>query len=390
MKMNFLKSTFAAIIAILTFCPHSFGQNDSIAETLSRIKFTDRSDMCFQMRGSFNLEMPQNEKIYSRFRIDDFRWNIEGTVGKQFYYRFRQSFNTAFKTMSWDNLLSSVNYAFVTWKPNEKVSFTAGKQVFALGGHEFWATPVYVVQFSDFGKSLSAYQLGLNANWSISPTQELVFQVCNIRGNSDSEYYYAGLPDGVSSARFPYIYTLNWNGNFLKDKSLEFRYSASYGNQAENKSMWILSLGQSWRNRKWGVYFDVMWSRQALDASSIISSSMNFADGASRTATNTQYLSSVAYLHFFISPSFNIFVKGAGEAGGFYKPYMNAGPGICRVNWNAQGCLQYMPTKDKGFRLFAHYNFYNRHASGDGKLLGITSANDHLVSLGIIYIMNVF
>ena len=379
------------LLALVLAVPSVLEANDSsVADVAPRVKFTETADMCFQMRGSFNLIKQHGSKLDSKFRMDDFRWNIEGNIGKKVYYRFRQSFTTAFRQNSWDNFLSSVNYAFIRWRPISNLALTAGKQVFSLGGYEFEATPVYVISFSDFGSSLSAYQFGLSAGWEISPTQQLVVQMCNLRGVSDNEYYYGGLPEGVTPARFPYMYTLNWNGRFLEDRSLEFRYSASYGHQAVNKGMWVLSFGHSYRRRTWGAYLDLMWSRQALDASSIMSESLASSDTKPVTATNTQYLSTVAYLHFFISPSFRAFVKGACEAGGFYKQYSDGLPGISRFNWNAQGSVQYMPTKNSNFRLFAHYNFYNRHPVGTGKSLGITSVNEHKVSLGLIYVMNVF
>lgn len=375
-------------MAIL-FCPQIYGQNDSIPGQEKK-SFTERTDMYFQMRGSFSLDMPHDANASAKFRMDDFRWNIEGTVGDNLYYRFRQSFTTVFQTMSLDNILSSVNYAYVQWKPVQELSLTAGKQVFAFGGHEFWANPLYVIHFSDFGSSFSSYQMGLSAEWDFTPSQGLAFQVCNFRGTSDAEYYTGEIQDGVEAADFPFIYTLNWNGAFLDDRSLEFRYSASYANQAKNERLWVLSLGQSFRKSKWGAYLDLMWSRQGLDASGIISREASFSDNILHTARNTEYFSAVAYMHFFFSPSFGAFVKGSGEYGGLYSPFMGAGAGACRLSWNAQTCLQYMPTKDNGFRLFAHYNYYGCKAAGDGALLGIAGRTDHMLTFGIIYIMDVF
>lgn len=353
-------------------------------------RFTDSSDMSFQMRGSFQTCMPQGGNTSARFRMDDLRWNIEGTAGKNLYYRFRQSFTTAFQSPTFDNILSSVNYAFIRWNPCPELALTAGKQVFALGGHEFWAVPVYVMHFSDFGSSLAAYQMGLSAEWKLTPRQELHFQISNLRGKPDSEYYIGGLPEGMESSDAPFLYTLNWNGTFLPDNSLELRYSGSYGQQARDAGMWIVALGQSFRNRKWGAYLDFIWSRQDLDASSLMSSSATFPDGTARTLKDTEYWSAIGYLHFFFSPTFGAFVKGAAECAGIYRTYMDVSPGICRTNWNAQACFEYMPTRDSDFRIFAHYNYYTRSATDRGRLLGMGHTAEHTISLGVIYIMKVF
>lgn len=345
-------------------------------------------DMDFQMRGSLRGDFPHGGKAAAKFRMDDIRLNIEGNAGKKVYYRFRQSFTKDFNTLSFENIVSSVNYAFVRWSVDPKATLTFGKHVLALGGHEFDAVPVYVIEFSDFGSSLSSYQMGVSGEWHISPSQDLILQVCNFRGVPDNEFYYGGLPDGVEETNFPFIATANWNGSFL-DNTLNFRYSASYGHQATDKGVWIVSLGHSYRLRQWGAYLDLMWSRQGLDVSSILSGSASYPDGILRTLQNTEYLSLVGYLHFFISPSFMTFFKGAWECGGIYLPYEDLSRGIYRTNWNAQACLQYMPTRDRDFRLFLHYNFYNRHAQPLGRNLGMADFSEHRVSLGIIYIMNV-
>lgn len=345
-------------------------------------------DMDFQMRGSLRGDFPAVGAASARFRMDDIRLNIEGRAGDKVYYRFRQSFTKDFNTLSFENLVSSVNYAYVRWKAAPQATLTFGKHVLALGGHEFDAVPVYVIHFSDFGSSFSSYQMGVSAEWHVDSTDDLVFQVSNFRGVSDNEFYYGGLPDGVPPTNFPFIGTVNWNSSYADD-AVKLRYSVSYGHQAADRGMWLVSLGHSYRVSKWGAYLDVMWSRQGLDVSSILSETAVYQDGIHRTLQNTEYLSLVGYLHFFISPSFMAFCKGAWECGGIYRPYGGLEGGIYRTDWNAQLCFQYMPTRDSDFRLFAHYNIYSRSATDKGRLLGMEGMTEHRVSLGIIYIMNV-
>lgn len=349
----------------------------------------DNVDMVFQMRGSLRAEFPRNGNVSARFRMDDLRWNIEGKAGEKVYYRFRQALTKGFTSLTLENLVSSVNYAYVKWHASPKATLTFGKNVLALGGHEFDAVPVYVIQFSDFGSSLSSYQMGVSAEWHMNGSHDLIFQLSNFRGVTDNEFYYGELPGDTTPTDFPFIGTVNWNGDFLDDQSLKLRYSASYGHQTQDKGVWIVELGHSYRQKRWGAFLDLIWSRQGLDVSSIMSSSAVFSDGRQRTLQNTEYLTAVGYLHFFFSPSFSAFAKGAWECAGIYEPYMDIDRGVYRTNWNAQCCLQYMPTKDSNFRLFAHYNYYGRHATGKGLSLGMSSLTEHRISLGIIYIMKV-
>lgn len=397
--MKHYSTITVVIIALLLACSSAFAREDTpvlsavepadTSEKKEKAFFpVDKVDMAFQMRGSLRGDFPKGGKAAAKFRMDDIRLNIEGWAGKKVYYRFRQSFTKDFNTLDFENIVSAVNYAFVKWNATPKTTFTFGKHVLAIGGHEFDAVPVYVIQFSDFGSSLSSYQMGVSTEWHITKDQDLVFQVSNFRGMSDSEFYYGGLPEGVSPTNFPFIATVNWNGKFM-DKTLNLRYSASYGHQATRKGVWLVSLGHSYRLKKWGAYLDFMWSRQGLDVSSIMSESITYGDGNLKTMQNTEYFTSVGYLHFFISPSFMTFLKGAWECAGIYRPYDNFSKGIYRTNWNAQFCFQYMPTRDSDFRLFAHYNYYHRNPTSRGLASGMAGVSEHLVSLGIIYIMNV-
>ena len=361
--------------------------------TLTDTIFPLRShDLSFQMRGALRTEMPRGGEVSTRFRMDNFRWNVEGSFGRnrEFYYHFRQSFNANFRSNTFDNLLESIDYAYMTWRPRQHFSLTFGKQVHAIGGQEFWAAPVYVAQYSDFVGSFPCYQMGAMATWHITPTQDLAVQVSNIRGFWDDEFYHGGLPDGVESSRAPFLYTLNWNGNFL-DNALEFRWSASYGSQAKGRSMWIFAMGQSYRSDWWGIYIDLIYSRQGLDINGVLSSSAPVGqDGDYSTLQNVDYLSAIGYLHLFISPSFSMYFKGSREYGGLYSQYGNVPAGMLRASWNGQACLEYMPTRSRDFRLFLHYNFYNARAVDNGALLGIQARQEHRISLGMIYIMNIF
>ena len=150
-------------------------------------------------------------------------------------------------------------------------------------------------------------------------------------------------------------------------------------------------MGQSYRREKWGVYLDLIYSRQGLDINGVLSSSAPTGpDGDYRTLEDVNYMSAIAYLHLFLCPSFSMYFKGSREYGGLYRPYGDVPAGILRASWNGQACLEYMPTRSRDFRFFLHYNFYDARPTGGGHLLGVASRQEHRVTLGIIYIMNIF
>lgn len=381
------------IIPCFLFCNVLIAQNDKDSTTRPTFaKFADDTDLDFQMRGSLKVTMPDGEEPRAQFRMDNFRWNVEGIFGKhdEFYYQFRQSFNANFKDNMYDGLLESIDYAYLRWRPFKHLSFTFGKQVFAIGGQEFWAPPVYVMQYSDFGGSLPCYQLGFTTTYHITDRQEICFQMANIRGRWNHEFLYGGFPEDAEPTNAPFLYTINWNGSFLEDHALEFRYSVSWGQEAKNKDLWIATMGQSYRAKKWGLYLDLIYSNQDLDINGIISRSAHFPDGVARNIENVQYTSIVAYFHVLFGKHWGMFVKGAREYGFLNRPYRDAPAGLCRTDWNAQASIQYMPLKTPNFRLFLHYNFYNLSPADTGKYLGIEKYNEHRLSVGIIYVLNVF
>lgn len=380
------------LLCIIMLFPGVAGEiyAEAAADTAVSVPFADRHDMMFQMRGSWRVAFPQGGSPDYRFRMDNFRWNIEGRISDRLYYHFRQSLTAGFRAQSFDGLLSSVDYAYLKWGVTDRLSLKMGKQVFAFGGQEFWAAPVYVLQFTDFGGSVPCYQMGVSASWNWSRTQELVFQVANLRGTGDGEYFTAGLPAGVDPARAPFLYTLNWNGSFLDGNALEFRYALSWGNQAAGRQVWFLTLGQAYRHRNWGCYLDFNYSRQDLDVNGLLSRSAVFADGVPRTLENVDYYTVTGYFHWRFHPAWAMFLKGAREYGALNRPYGDVPAGLCRANWNAQYCLEYLPTRDTDFRFFLHYNFYDLSAAESGRLLGVKDFREHRISLGVIYIMPVF
>ncbi len=373
-----------------------FAQGDSTSATR---RFGDNTDLDLQMRGSFNVYAPEAEgqEAYTKFRFDNLRWKIDGTFGakKQFYFQFRQNLSSAFNFNSWENLVGSVNYAFLQWRIHENFSVTAGKQVFAYGGFEFNANPVNVMQFSDFGGSGSPYEMGVMPTVHINDRHSISLQMASLHPISSQEYYKGGLPSGVEASNATFLYSLNWTGNFFENNALQFRYGLSWGQQAKEKSMWVVTLGQMYQDKHWMVYLDFDYSRQALDYNNILSGAASFSDGIARTIQNVDYASAVAYIHYMITPSWRVFVKASREYGMLNQDYsvsdlnVTAEKGIARASWNAQFSVQYLPTQDPNFRIFAHYNYYQVDPGASGIKLGIRNSADHRISLGIIYVLNV-
>ena len=108
--------------------------NPSAMDTCDYLSFRDNHDMVFQMRGSMMQTMRPGEKSSIRFKMNNFRWNVQGQVSDRLFYHFRQSFNANFRSNMYDGLLESIDYAYLRWQVFDRFSLTMGKQVFAFGG----------------------------------------------------------------------------------------------------------------------------------------------------------------------------------------------------------------------------------------------------------------
>ncbi|MBQ8875763.1 MAG: hypothetical protein IJY60_10775, partial [Bacteroides sp.] len=186
--------------------------DDSIKSLLNRLLPTVNPEVSAHM----NLEFYTSAAAYftegnfdeAAFKINRVRMELLGSFSKEFNWHFRQSFNKYSNPHALDNLSSSIEYAYVNWKPTEKFNLTVGKQFVSLGGYEYYLNSNKIREFSEFNDYVAAYQAGVSATFNFSPTQELVLQVTNLRNGKDEDTYVYGRPEGIAKAKIPVISTL--------------------------------------------------------------------------------------------------------------------------------------------------------------------------------------
>lgn len=367
--------------------------NDSIQSLLNRLLPATNPEVSAHM----NLEFYTSAAAYftegnfdeAAFKINRVRLEILGAFSKQFSWHFRQSFNKYSNPHSLDNLSSSIEYAYVNWKPSDKFNLTVGKQFVAMGGYEYYLNANKVREFSEFNDYVAAYQAGLSGAFNFSPTQELVLQVTNIRNGEDEDMYVYGRPEGIAKAKLPVISTLNWNGLFA-DKAIQLRYAASWGQQAKGKNILYLTAGNTYEKGPVIAYVDVMYSRQGLDTHCIISDMQGPVVENPSTAMNTEYLAVIADFDYRIHPNWNVYVKGAYETAGVYKENGVFEKGLYRTTWNLQGCVEYFPMRNSELKIFGHLLHKGHKLTGRARALGAISPSTQRVSIGLVYTIPVF
>lgn len=323
------------------------------------------------------------------FRINRVRMEILGSFSKDFTYHFRQSFNKYSNPHTLDNLSSSIEYAYVSWKLSPKFDLTVGKQFLPLGGHEYNVNGIKIREFSEFNNNVACYQAGVGMTYNFSPTQELSLKLLNNRNGEDKDMYVYGRPDGVEKAKVPIISALAWNGYFA-DKALLLRYATAWGQQAEGRNILYLTAGNTWQKGPLLAYLDVMYSRQGLDSHGIVTDLQGAPMESPVTAQYTEYFSLIGNVDYRIHPNWNVYVKGAYETVGVYKENGAFEKGKYRTTWNLQACVEYFPMRNSELKIFAHMLHKGHSLTQRARDLGAVSPDTQRFSLGLVYTIPVF
>lgn len=367
--------------------------DDSIRSLLGRIlpntdpNLSSHMNLQFCTAGMANFtEGEFDDAAFNLYRV---KLEILGAFNEKFSYHFRQSFNKYSNPHALDNLSSSIEFAVVNWKMNDRFTLSAGKQDLALGGYEYYVNAIKVREFSEFNDYLACYQAGVTGRINLSSSQELVFQVANLRSGSDEDTYAYGLPEGIEKAKVPVLSTMNWNG-FFADNAVQLRYAASIGQQAKGRNICYLTAANVYEKGPIVAYLDLMYSREGLDSKGLISNLQGIGTDMPVTAQNVEYFTAIANFDYRIHPNWNVYVKGAYETARVYKANGPFEKGKYRTAWNAQACVEYFPMKNSELLIFAHVLYKGYDLTDRARALGGFCPDKQRFSIGLVYSIPVF
>ena len=396
--MNIRKLITVCLLGILSCLPGKAQEealvapNDSVSSLLNKL-YPDAANLSAHM----NLEFYTSAAAYftdekfeeAAFKINRVRLEILGAFSKEFSWHFRQSFNKYSNPHALDNLSSSIEFAYLNWKPSSRFNMTIGKQFVSMGGYEYYLNANKIREFSEFNDYVAAYQAGVTAAYNFTPAQELVLQLTNVRSGEDKDMYVYGRPEGIAQAKLPVLATLNWNGSYA-DNTIRFRYAASWGQQAAGKNILYLTAANIYEKGPTLVYLDVMYTRQGLDNHCSISEMQGAMIENPVTAQNTEYLAVIANFDYRIHRHWNAYIKGAYETAGVYKANGHFEKGLYRTTWNLQGCVEYFPMENSELMIFAHLLHKGHKLTDRARALGAIAPDKQRISIGLVYTIPVF
>lgn len=350
-----------------TATTNSGSDNDegSLFDVVTGLKTkTDKFHLYLNTQTNFNLDWSGEGGTNfdgGKFAFKQLRIEFKGKVNDWLTYRYRQRLNKGQSEMGYfDNILKSIDVAEVGFR-YKKVNFVVGKQCAAYGGIEFDLNPIEVYQYCDMIEYMDNFMTGVRAAWEIKPSQELQFQILDAVALNPGQMY----GENITKAKLPFVYTVNWNGNFNDVYST--RWSASIMNEVKNRYMYYFAFGNQFNfTPKWGAWFDVMYSREGIDRKGIITGITGAQDqitidedGEERTighnAYNTEYLTLLLHTNYFVHPKWNIFGKVAWERNGVYKGTPGVEKGNYGTDWLYVGGVEFYPLKDRGLHFFVTY-----------------------------------
>lgn len=335
-------------------------------------------DVTLELETSTNMNFVEDEFEQMDFKVNRMRFGVQGGLGDNLSYHFRTTFHKNSDVFSVDNMARSIELAKISWAPNEKWDFSAGKMFVVHGGYENYVNVLLVREFTDFNSCIEVYQTGVQGTYHASDDHQFTLQIVNNRAESDSQLYAAGLPEGIRSAKIPMMGTFNWDG-FFADRAVRLMYSTSISQVAQDKYMYYFTAGNIYEKGSVLAYFDIMYSRSQVDKAQRISSRTSLAP----TAQNVEYLTLIADFEYQFTPKWNAYVKGAYETSNIYKDNGIYKKGHYLTSWNAQACVEWFPfTKEKGLKVYLHYVYKGNEVENS---LMTVLPDTQRVSLGLTY-----
>ena len=203
-----------------------------------------------------------------------FKLYLDGAISNKFSYSVRYRLYVA--PTGPTEFFSSVDWANITYKINDRFFLNAGKQVNLVGGFEYDLAPIDGYYWSYFWNHTNAYQLGFLGGYkSKNEKHTLQLQMVNSVFSTEALQSLFG-------------YNMIWYGNMGWFKTI---YSVNFAEIREGEYMNYIALGNRFEFGKFKLDIDYM-NRAALDGKF-------FGD-----------YSLIGNIHYKINKKFGAFVKG--------------------------------------------------------------------------------
>lgn len=381
------------VLGASLLCAQDYAQFDSLTLKSQPIinvdkgKFLKDVNMIANTRYQYQSDFLNGEAVDSRFLMADLRMEIMGKVGERIYYRIRDMYTSRdVQPRTRDQGRSSLDIAQVEYRVNNRLSVTGGRMMPEWGAYEFEINPIFFYGFNHLVNFGDHFQNGVVVKWKPAEKHLLSFQAVNSRGATFDEVY--GDVPGVTASKAALGGTINWRGQLLGGK-FNTVYSISLYNEAQDRNVTMLQLGNQLKLGRLTLYYDFKLSDDEIDrlgqVSSLVASEYAFR------AQNVRYVEHWVKSEFFFKEKWSITLLGMVSQDNWFDtpsdlPAVNvARTDRLRDSYCFQAALEHNIYKPQNLKLFVAFvgRYYN-HTDYAKSQFGLSDYDTGQIMIGLV------
>ncbi|WP_121966071.1 porin [Myroides sp. N17-2] len=348
-------------------------------------------DVIFNTRFGFDNYFDNGTFTNSEFNNNQFRLEIKGKIHERVYFRFRDRYTQQSEIGSRDHITRGTDMAFIGIYLTPNTRLDMGKMSADWGGYEFDMNPIDILEYNDLLNHADNFLTGVGITHKLKNGHSFGFQALNSRTKTFEEQYVGYDISNLEKAKMPLALVGNWRGTFF-DGKFETNYSYSYFQEAKNKAMNYISLGNKYQDDKLTLMYDFQYSKEDLDRKGMITSMVNNKivvddDGnKGMVSENVAYMDNWIRADYLVSPKVNLSLTlMTSNAYGKNLESDNSGMDRMRTSYGFIPTVQYIPFKDINVRFYVSYigKYYNYSSLAKDKF-GLENYNTGRISIGLV------
>jgi hypothetical protein len=382
-----------SVLGVSMLSAQDYAQFDSLTLksqpilNLEKAKFLKDVNMIANTRYQFENNLLDGNVVDSRFTMPELRMEIMGQVSERLHFRIRDVY--AFRSTdprSRDRLRNSLDIAQIEFRASPEFSVAAGRMLPEWGAYEFEINPIFIYGFNHLVEYGDHFQNGVVVKWKPAPKHLLSFQAVNSRGASFQEIY--GTVPGVEASKAPIGGTVNWRGTFL-DGKLGTVYSYSIYNEAQDRNVTMLQLGNQLRLKKFVLQYDFKMSNDEIDRLGQVSNLIAAVQPV--RAQNVQYVEHWVRTEYHITEKLSTTLIGMVATDNWLERPQGL-PNVdvpredkLRDSYSFTAALEYLVYKPQNLKLFVAYvGRYFNHTDYAKSQFGLTDFNTGQLMIGVV------
>lgn len=310
---------------------------------------TDWFNAQLEMRTDYTLTTIGSDKTNSGFKCQYVNVKLNGDISSKFSYSYRQRFSK--DMLRNGGYLDATDYMFLSFHPNERWNFSAGKQFVAIGGYEYDYAPIDVYQYTEFCNNIYCYGYGASIDYNVTPNDNLLVQAAQSAFADHSRDYYS--------------YNLRWAGHHGCFSSI---YSINMQEYAKHKYINVIALGNRF-DFSHGHFIADFTNRYAK-----VNGAKFFGDFTAMTELHVQPIREL-----------NVFAHYSFDRNGHNEADITVRPGT-KLNSIGAG-VEYFPLKgENDVRL--HLSYFHNWGQNGNTSYGVLQDNQNYLTAGLTWRVN--